>query len=137
MKIAIWVFLIAFLVIDAAPGASIIVGVAMVVDGDTIDVAGTRIRLHGIDAPEDRASRPNFGWEDNTCNGTTSARPGTCHNTRIMGALVLSVAGNQGCVPLKITREADDMGNLSLFFHPGLMSHRKWPCIRHGEYSPQ
>lgn len=53
MKIAIWVFLIAFLVINAALGASTIVGAAIVVDGDTIDVAGTRIRLHGIDAPED------------------------------------------------------------------------------------
>lgn len=29
-----------------------IVGVASVVDGDTIEVLGTRIRLHGIDAPE-------------------------------------------------------------------------------------
>ena len=29
-----------------------IVGYARVIDGDTIDVAGTRIRLHGIDAPE-------------------------------------------------------------------------------------
>lgn len=30
----------------------LIVGVASVVDGDTIEVHGTRIRLHGIDAPE-------------------------------------------------------------------------------------
>jgi endonuclease YncB( thermonuclease family) len=29
-----------------------IVGSAYVIDGDTIDVAGTRIRLYGIDAPE-------------------------------------------------------------------------------------
>lgn len=36
--------------IDALKGS--IVGVASVVDGDTIDVHGTRIRLHGIDAPE-------------------------------------------------------------------------------------
>jgi endonuclease YncB( thermonuclease family) len=27
-------------------------GYAQVIDGDTIDLAGTRIRLHGIDAPE-------------------------------------------------------------------------------------
>jgi endonuclease YncB( thermonuclease family) len=32
--------------------ARVIVGYARVIDGDTIDVAGTRIRLHGIDAPE-------------------------------------------------------------------------------------
>ena len=27
-------------------------GQATVIDGDTIDIHGTRIRLHGIDAPE-------------------------------------------------------------------------------------
>ncbi len=29
-----------------------IVGYAYVIDGDTLDISGTRIRLHGIDAPE-------------------------------------------------------------------------------------
>jgi endonuclease YncB( thermonuclease family) len=29
-----------------------IVGYARVIDGDTLDLSGTRIRLHGIDAPE-------------------------------------------------------------------------------------
>lgn len=36
----------------AAPDREHIVGRAVVVDGDTIDVAGERIRLEGIDAPE-------------------------------------------------------------------------------------
>jgi endonuclease YncB( thermonuclease family) len=36
----------------AAPGHADITGVASVVDGDTIEVHGQRIRLHGIDAPE-------------------------------------------------------------------------------------
>jgi endonuclease YncB( thermonuclease family) len=35
----------------SAPAGQI-VGYARVVDGDTIEVQGTRIRLHGIDAPE-------------------------------------------------------------------------------------
>ncbi|MBD8901395.1 thermonuclease family protein [Methylobacterium bullatum] len=41
-----------------------ITGRASVVDGDTLDIGGTRIRLHGIDAPEsgqlcqDRAGKP-------------------------------------------------------------------------------
>ncbi len=33
-----------------------IIGAARVIDGDTIDVNGTRIRFHGIDAPEGRQS---------------------------------------------------------------------------------
>lgn len=31
-----------------------LIGVASVIDGDTIEVHGTRIRFHGIDAPESR-----------------------------------------------------------------------------------
>lgn len=36
-------------------------GTATVIDGDTIEVHGTRIRLHGIDAPESRqeCTRPD------------------------------------------------------------------------------
>lgn len=30
----------------------ILMGVASVIDGDTIEIHGTRIRLHGVDAPE-------------------------------------------------------------------------------------
>jgi len=35
-----------------APGAAQLVGPARVIDGDTLEVAGQRIRIHGIDAPE-------------------------------------------------------------------------------------
>ena len=34
--------------------AAPIVGVASVIDGDTIEIHGVRIRLHGVDAPESR-----------------------------------------------------------------------------------
>ncbi len=36
--------------------ASDLVGVASVIDGDTLEIRGVRIRLHGIDAPESRQS---------------------------------------------------------------------------------
>ena len=38
--------------VDAVFGAAPISGAARVVDGDTLEVSGTRIRLAGIDAPE-------------------------------------------------------------------------------------
>jgi endonuclease YncB( thermonuclease family) len=41
-----------FLAAHDATGAQAIVGRASVIDGDTLEIHGTRIRLHGIDAPE-------------------------------------------------------------------------------------
>ena len=38
----------------AAPAAAQTAGPARVIDGDTLDVAGVRVRLWGIDAPESR-----------------------------------------------------------------------------------
>lgn len=38
----------------AATDVSEIAGTASVIDGDTIDIHGARIRLHGIDSPEGR-----------------------------------------------------------------------------------
>ena len=51
-------YLITILILlSSAPAvAQEITGAPRVIDGDTIDVAGQRIRLHGIDAPESRQS---------------------------------------------------------------------------------
>ncbi len=38
----------------ATPALADVAGVASVIDGDTIEVHGQRIRFHGIDAPESR-----------------------------------------------------------------------------------
>ena len=50
------------LLIATPPGfAETIIGVASVTDGDSLEIRGIRIRLHGIDAPESRqlCTRPS------------------------------------------------------------------------------
>ena len=43
------------LLLSAAPvTANELIGVASVIDADTLEIRGVRIRLHGIDAPESR-----------------------------------------------------------------------------------
>lgn len=38
----------------ARPGGPVLAGTATVIDGDTLEVRGQRIRLHAVDAPESR-----------------------------------------------------------------------------------
>lgn len=45
-------FAVFFTIVHGAAGAESLTGRASVIDGDTLDIHGTRIRLHGIDAPE-------------------------------------------------------------------------------------
>ena len=64
VSFALWLVLGAFLAASGPCAAEApILGVASVIDGDTIEIHGTRIRLHGIDAPESRqlCARPNGG----------------------------------------------------------------------------
>src|SRR6056297_1858575 len=53
------VLLFALVLVPLAASPQDIVGAVRVVDGDTLDVGGTRVRLHGIDAPELGQRRTN------------------------------------------------------------------------------
>lgn len=48
--------LTASLLIPALASPGVLTGQASVIDGDTLEIRGTRVRLHGIDAPEGRQS---------------------------------------------------------------------------------
>ncbi len=50
----------------ATPALADVTGPAKVIDGDSLEVAGEQVRLHGIDAPESRQlcfiETPRFVW---------------------------------------------------------------------------
>ncbi|WP_234033961.1 thermonuclease family protein [Qipengyuania gaetbuli] len=47
-----WLLLFAALQFPSAASAQVFTGTAIAVDGDSLEMTGARIRLHGIDAPE-------------------------------------------------------------------------------------
>ncbi len=69
------------------PALADVTGTASVIDGDTIEVHGQRIRLHGIDAPESRQlcrldGKPWQCWKDaaNALAEKIARRPVTCED---------------------------------------------------------
>ncbi len=53
----------------ATPALADVAGTASVIDGDTIEVHGQRIRLHGIDAPIHAAMRADAMLEKGNLGG--------------------------------------------------------------------
>lgn len=71
-----------------APMTGPMTGTARVIDGDTFDLAGTRIRLHGVDAPERGATCQDARGRDWDCGTWATAQlrallttaPLACHD---------------------------------------------------------
>jgi endonuclease YncB( thermonuclease family) len=53
---------------------SAVAGAALAVDGDTLELAGRRVRLHGIDAPERAQRCPRQGGADWDCGRAAAER---------------------------------------------------------------
>lgn len=75
----------AFAVGSPGIGRADVIGEAQVIDGDTLQVAGERVRLHGIDAPESKqsCSLSGIGYDcgqsaTRTLSGATAGKVITC-----------------------------------------------------------
>jgi endonuclease YncB( thermonuclease family) len=74
---------------SSLPASADVIGQAQVVDGDTLQVAGERVRLHGIDAPESRQSctLSGVGWPcgqnaTRVLTGVTNGQVVTCRGDK-------------------------------------------------------
>ena len=72
-------FLTTLALTGPAPAGSSLTGVASVIDGDTIEIHGIRIRLHGIDAPESGQLCQRPGGEQWRCGQRAAFEIGRAH----------------------------------------------------------
>ena len=56
-------YLLAILLFVSGVASADVTGIAYVTDGDTVKINNTRIRLHGIDAPERNQECEKYGQE--------------------------------------------------------------------------
>ncbi len=83
-------FIAAALLLAVVPARADVTGIPRVIDGETLEVAGTRYRLHGIDAP-DLAQ---------TCE--IRGRTYDCGNISRTALMDLVVGAEVRCVPLGV-----------------------------------
>ena len=115
---ATWLVALALLATtaDSALANTTVAGQASVIDGDTIEVRGTRLRLHGIDAPE----------SDQTCTAA-SGSPWRC-GQRAALALDEKISGR----PVRCERrDVDRYGRVVAECFQGELSLNRW-MVRQG-----
>ena len=88
MRFTLSAALCAFLVTSLPAHASDLVGRASVIDGDTLEIHGERIRIEGIDAPESRQ----------TCHDRATAADVRCGQRAALWLSDLIGAGTVTCV---------------------------------------
>ncbi len=125
-SIIVWIVIFAVLAVVGhfmqpparAPGEPV-TGAARVIDGDSIEIAGVRVRLHGIDAPERDQDCRDVNGKSYSC-GRASMR-----------ALTAAIAGRSvTCTPVQVdqynrdvarcTGDADDLGDARVRGGPAL-----------------
>ena len=104
-SIIVWITIFAVLAVVAhfmqpparTPGEPV-TGAARVIDGDSLEIAGVRVRLHGIDAPERNQDCRDAGGKSYAC-GRASMR-----------ALTAAIAGrNVTCTPVQVDQYSRDV----------------------------
>ena len=117
----------------AAPAiAAEITGPARVIDGDTLDIAGTRIRLWGIDAPETRQTCEGQDGQTYECGRDSRAVMIELTRDRIVRCDPRD-RDRYGRVVAVCQTEASDI-NAAMVRRGWAVD---WPRYSHGAYSPE
>ncbi len=121
-------FFLGIVLLESAALAGKITGTASVIDGDTLEIHGQRIRLHGIDALESRQLCRLDGklWQcgkdaANALADKIARRPVTCENLgrdrykRTIARLIATERSNRGSLlPCQFSRLGDPLFDLGI-----------------------
>lgn len=131
MSIRATIAAVALMVTANAAVADDLIGRASVIDGDTIEIRGERVRLHGVDAPESRQLCQDAGGKEYRCGQKAAlaladwldgAQPIRCHPLS---------QDRYGRTVARCSRSGEDVG--AWLARSGLALD--WPRYSGGEYA--